>query len=292
MSWRTTPSARAGCTVTCSAPSAHELVYEETDARFSIGIGQSRSRAWLFLTSHSATTSEVRYLSAERPQDSFALAVPRRQGHEYYLDHHPDHDGDRFWIVTNDRGRNFRLVTAPVADPREQNWSELIGHRDDVMLDGVDLFARHCVLHERAGGFPRLRVMSLADGKHPRRRRARVGLFGARRGERRVRHRRVPLRLRVAGDPRLGVRLRHEHAPAARCSSSGRCSEATIPRNTLPRSPTPPPRTASGCRFRWSTAATSAPPVRSRCCSPATALTASRTTSTSARRACLCWIAA
>ena len=47
----------------------HELVYEETDARFSIGIGQSRSRAWLFLTSHSATTSEVRYLSAERPQD-------------------------------------------------------------------------------------------------------------------------------------------------------------------------------------------------------------------------------
>ena len=68
---------------------AHELVYEETDERFSIGIGQSRSRAWLFLTSHSATTSEVRFLSADRPQDAFALAVPRRHEHEYYLDHHP-----------------------------------------------------------------------------------------------------------------------------------------------------------------------------------------------------------
>ena len=142
----------------------HELLYEETDPRFSIGIGQSRSRAWLFLTSHSATTSEVRYLSADLPQDAFALAVPRRQDHEYYLDHHPD-DGGRFWIVTNDRGRNFRLVTAPVTDPIEANWKEVIGHRDDVMLEGVDLFARHCVLHERAGGFPRLRVMRLADGE-------------------------------------------------------------------------------------------------------------------------------
>jgi oligopeptidase B len=143
----------------------HEMLYEESDERFSIGIGQSRSRAWLFLTSHSATTSEVRYLSAERPQDAFALAVPRRKDHEYYLDHHPEHEGGGFWIVTNDRGRNFRLVTAPVDDPREANWRELIGHRDDVMLEGVDLFARHCVLHERAGGFPRLRVMRLADGE-------------------------------------------------------------------------------------------------------------------------------
>jgi oligopeptidase B len=144
---------------------AHELVYEETDPRFSIGIDQSRSRAWLFLTSHSATTSEGRYLSAERPQDPFTLAVPRRHEHEYYLYHHPRHDGDRFWIVTNDRGRNFRLVSAPVADPREANWSEVIGHREDAMLEGVELFARYCVLHERAGGFPRLRVMRLADGE-------------------------------------------------------------------------------------------------------------------------------
>jgi oligopeptidase B len=143
----------------------HELLYEENDERFSIGVGQSRSRGWLFLTSHSATTSEVRYLSADHPLGTFALAVPRRQEHEYYLDHHPDHGGGRFWIVTNDRGRNFRLVTVPVEDPREANWSELIGHRDDVMLEGADLFARHCVLHERAGGFPRLRVMRLSDGE-------------------------------------------------------------------------------------------------------------------------------
>jgi oligopeptidase B len=139
----------------------HDLLYEETDERFAIGIGQSRSRAWLFLTSHSSTTSEVRCVSADRPQEGFVLAVPRRHDHEYYLDHH----GDEFWIVTNDRGRNFRLVTAPVSDPTEANWTELIAHRDDVMLEGVDLFARHCVLHERAGGFPRLRIMRLDSGE-------------------------------------------------------------------------------------------------------------------------------
>jgi oligopeptidase B len=134
------------------------LLYEEADERFSIGVSKSRSRHWLFLTSHSATTSEVRCLRADDAGGEFALTVPRRQDHEYYLDHH----GDLFYIVTNDRGRNFRLVTAPVASVAEAGWTELIPHRDDVMLEGVDLFARHCVLHERRGGFPLLRVMDLA----------------------------------------------------------------------------------------------------------------------------------
>jgi oligopeptidase B len=139
---------------------AHELLYEEKDERFSVSIGQTRSLAWLVLTVHSATTSEVRYLSTARPDGAFAVAVPRRQDHEYYLDHH----GDRFYIVTNDRGRNFRLVTAPVSDPREANWTELIPHREDVMLEGVDMFARHYVVHERRGGFPKLQVVPFAGG--------------------------------------------------------------------------------------------------------------------------------
>ena len=139
----------------------HELLYEEGDERFSIGVDQTRSSAFVILTSHSATTSEVRYVSADRPHEPLALAVPRRQEHEYYLDHR----GDHFYIVTNDRGRNFRLATAPVADPAEANWSELIAHREDVMLEGVDLFRRHYVLHERRGGFPRLRVVSFDSGE-------------------------------------------------------------------------------------------------------------------------------
>ncbi len=136
-----------------------ELVYEEEDTRFSISISLSRSLEWLFLTAHSATTSEVRYFSAGDPQSPLRLLLPRHQDHEYYL----DHGQGQFYIVTNDRGRNFRLVTAPVGKPGVEHWEERIAHRDDVMLEGVDVFARHLVVHERAGGFPRLRVIRLAD---------------------------------------------------------------------------------------------------------------------------------
>ncbi|MCC7548056.1 MAG: S9 family peptidase [Burkholderiales bacterium] len=139
----------------------HALMYEEADERFSIGVDGSRSRGWLFLTSHSATTSEVRCLSADRPEGAFALIAPRRHEHEYYVDHR----GDEFYIVTNDRGRNFRAVTAPVSAPGEHNWRELVPHRDGVMLDGIDLFARHYVLHERRDGFPRLRVVRIDSGE-------------------------------------------------------------------------------------------------------------------------------
>ncbi len=138
-----------------------ELIYEEADVRFSLSVTHSRSRAFLFLTSHSATTSEVRYLPADAPASGWKLVVARRPEHEYYL----DHGQGLFYIVANDKGRNFRLVTAPVEDPSPANWKEMIPHRADVMLEGVDVFARHLVAHERAGGFPRLRVTRLADGE-------------------------------------------------------------------------------------------------------------------------------
>jgi len=134
----------------------HTLIFEETDPRFSIGVQRSRSRAYIFLGSHSATTSEVRFLSADDPQAPFRLLAARAPDHEYDVDHR----GDLFYIVTNDRGRNFRLVTAPVGAPDQANWTEIIPHREEVMLEDIDLFARHAVVHERAGGFPRMRVMN------------------------------------------------------------------------------------------------------------------------------------
>jgi oligopeptidase B len=139
----------------------HELVFEESDVRFSIGVHRSRSRAWIFLGSNSATTSEVHCIPADQPAAAPRLIAARVPEHEYDVDHR----GELFYIVTNDRGRNFRLVTAPVADPRPENWTEVIPHRDDVMLEDVDLFSRYSVIHERQGGFPRLRVVSVGTGE-------------------------------------------------------------------------------------------------------------------------------
>jgi oligopeptidase B len=140
------------------------LVFEEGDVRFSIGVQRSRSRGWIFLGSHSATTSEVHCIAADQPAAAPRVIAPRTPEHEY----HVDHRGELFYIVTNDRGRNFRLVTAPVADPRRENWTEVLPHREDVMLEDVGLFSRHWVLNERTGGFPRLCVVSFDSGEsHP-----------------------------------------------------------------------------------------------------------------------------
>ena len=136
-----------------------QLIYQESDTRFSVSVARSRSNAYLFLTSHSATTSEVRTLRADDPSGVPELVLARMPEHEYYV----DHGHGVFYIVTNDKGRNFRMVSAPVADPSVRQWTQLIAHRDDVMLEGVEVFARHLVAHERCGGFPRLRVLRLED---------------------------------------------------------------------------------------------------------------------------------
>ncbi len=137
-----------------------ELLYEEKDERFSIGARRSLSKAYIFLTSSSHTASDVRYLAADHAGDPFQLVAAREKDHEYYVDHH----GDRFFIRTNKEALNFRLVSAPVADPRPANWSEVIPHRQDVMLEGMTFFANHYVLAEREGGLPQLRITDFRTG--------------------------------------------------------------------------------------------------------------------------------
>jgi oligopeptidase B len=145
-------------------PDDDELVHEEADERFDISVGRSRSREFLFLSSDSQTTSEVQYVRANEPADRWQVIAPRAPDREYEVDHH----GDRFYIRVNDTGRNFRLVSAPIADPRRENWKEVVPHRNDVMLEGVDLFAQHYVLQEREGGLPRVRVTDLRSGQSHR----------------------------------------------------------------------------------------------------------------------------
>jgi oligopeptidase B len=139
---------------------APELIYEETDELYRLFAGKTRSKAYVMVISASATTSEVRYLSADAPAAAPTLLLPRRDGHEYYA----DHIGSRFFIRTNDKGRNFRLVEAPVSDPGEANWREVFAHRDDVMLDEIDCYAGHIVSYELEGGLPKFKVTELASG--------------------------------------------------------------------------------------------------------------------------------
>ena len=136
------------------------LVYEETDERFGIGVGRTRSGGWLVMTVSSHTTSECHVLRADDPTGAWKLVAAREADHEYYLDHRDD----RFYILTNKDARNFRLVDAPVTDPSPAHWRELVAHRAEVMLEGVDLFRGHLVLSEREDGLERLRITELTSG--------------------------------------------------------------------------------------------------------------------------------
>jgi oligopeptidase B len=147
---------------------ADQLVYEEKDERFNIGVGKTRSGKYLLMEVSSHTTSEIKYVAADSPNGDWQLIAPRQQDIEYYADHVVTPAGDEFFIRTNDKGRNFRLVSAPVAAPGKNNWKEILPVRNDVMLDGIEAFKEFYVLNERENALPELTVVSIATGEKKR----------------------------------------------------------------------------------------------------------------------------
>src|SRR6266853_892495 len=141
-----------------------KLAFEEKDEKFDVYAGKTRSKAYILLFSASHTTSEVRYIPAGEPAAEWKVMQPRKQDVEYI----PDHNGNFFYIRVNDTGRNFRLVKAPVTDPRSQNWQEVVPHRANVMLDDTDFFKNYYVLSERENGLPQIRVTDLRSGESRR----------------------------------------------------------------------------------------------------------------------------
>ena len=140
---------------------ADELVFEEPDELFWLDLGKTRDDRWLVLSSASKDTTGLWVLDADDAQAAPRAMLPRRNGIELSLDHR----AGRFYLLVNDRGRNFRLVETSAESPSLDDARELIAHRDDVMLEDVDLFARHMVVQERDRGVLKLRVWELASGR-------------------------------------------------------------------------------------------------------------------------------
>ncbi len=137
------------------------LVAEEKDELFRLFAARTRSRDMIILGSGSSTTTEYSFIPANKPSETPKVVQPRQEGHEYFIDHH----GDKFLILTNDKGRNFRLVSAPVSDPRKENWTEISPHKDGVMLEDIDAFESFYVVAERENGLPKLRITDIKSGK-------------------------------------------------------------------------------------------------------------------------------
>ncbi|MBK5224802.1 MAG: S9 family peptidase, partial [Acidimicrobiia bacterium] len=151
---------------TLGAPVADDvLVHEEPDEHFFLSIGRTKDDRYVVLHLGSKVTDEVWLLRGDDPTGTFEVVAPREHGVEYSV----EHQADRFLIVTNaDGAENFKLVTAPDTDPGRANWTELIAHDPEVKLSGVDPFADHIVVHERARGLRQIRVLRVSDGSEMR----------------------------------------------------------------------------------------------------------------------------
>jgi oligopeptidase B len=140
--------------------SADELVYEEEDRRFFLGVHLTRSERFIVLGLSSMVTTEARVLSADDPTGEFRVVEPRREGVEYYV----DHQADRFLIVTNDEALDFRLVEAPVTSPGREHWRDLVPHVPGTRILATEAFAGHVVVHLRRDALKGLRVLRTTDG--------------------------------------------------------------------------------------------------------------------------------
>ena len=132
------------------------IVFEEKDETFYTFVYPSKSREYIMIGSTSTMTSEYQFLPSNKPKDKFKIIQKRQRGLEYVVDQFED----MFYISTNaDNSTNFKLVKAPVASPNKKNWIDVLPHRDNVLLDGVELFRDFMVVSERINGLLQLRVV-------------------------------------------------------------------------------------------------------------------------------------
>lgn len=135
--------------------SEDELVYTEDDETFRTYVFKTKSRQFIVIGSYSTLTSEYRVLDADNPTGEFQIFQPRERGLEYSILDYEDH----WYILTNkDKASNFKLMKTPVGNTTKEHWKEMIQHRNDVLLEDVDIFKDYLVLSERSNGLTQIRI--------------------------------------------------------------------------------------------------------------------------------------
>lgn len=135
-------------------PSEDELVYEEKDETFSCFVYKTKSKKYIIIGSGATESAEYRFLDANTPDGDFRMVQEREPGLEYSIAHYQDD----FYIVTNMDAQNFKLMKAPVSSPGKSNWTDVIAHRDDVLLEGIEIFKDYLVIEERKNGLTEIHV--------------------------------------------------------------------------------------------------------------------------------------
>ncbi|WP_394336484.1 S9 family peptidase [Flavobacterium macacae] len=132
------------------------LVYFEKDDTFNVDVSKEKSRKYLVITSASTLTTEFRTLLADNPDGEFKIFQKRVRGLEYDISHY----GDSFYILTNkDKATNFKLMKTPENATEKENWKDVIPHREDVLLEEIEIFKEYLVVGERSNGLNKIRIM-------------------------------------------------------------------------------------------------------------------------------------
>ena len=145
-------------------PKTDVLVYTEKDPQFYTGIGRTKSKKYIISVSdHNGISSEFRLLDASNPTGEFVTFFPRKHGLQYYIEHF----GNKFYIRTNaDGATNFKLMEVEEGKTADiKNWKEVIPHRADTYLEGMEVFKNHLVLEERSNALLHLRIINQTDKK-------------------------------------------------------------------------------------------------------------------------------
>jgi oligopeptidase B len=132
------------------------LVYTENDPSYYIGVYKSKSGKYVIIVNSSTLSSDYYLVDADNPEKKPVEFTPREKVHEYSIDHFRD----KFYIVTNWNAKNFRLMETPETATTKENWKEVVGNRDDVLLNSIEIFKNYLVLNERKNANTQLRIIN------------------------------------------------------------------------------------------------------------------------------------
>lgn len=139
----------------------NELVYQEDDETFNIGVSKSRSENFIYLTISSTQSSEVRYIEANQPLNPFKIFHPREKDHLYYL----ADDDKQFYILSNSQADNFQVLTANLQPTPKSQWKILIPHSKKSYINDFDVSKSHLIIKHREGGLDHIKIFNTADFK-------------------------------------------------------------------------------------------------------------------------------
>jgi oligopeptidase B len=138
-----------------------QVVFDEADETFSVYLGKTKSKKYITITSGQTLTTEVHLIETAKPEGPVTVFEPRKVDHLYTV----EHLNGKFYIRTNaDKAKNFKLMACPENKTGMTNWTVVIPHRDDILLENFEVFDNYLVVDERIKGLTNLRIISFADG--------------------------------------------------------------------------------------------------------------------------------